>query len=452
MSSIFRANDIRGVWQKDFDLAFTKDLAFALALLTKQKRIKKPRFLIGHDARLSSPAISKSLARHLKKQGCQVSAIGLAPSPLCYFLTQHYNLTACVVVTASHNPAEFNGFKILFHKKHKILKPIPLLKKSLSQTKSQTKVFKKTGRFIPLNKEKPYIDSLKKELKISSPPFVVDTGNGALGPLAKKVFKRLGLKVKILYEKPDGHFPHHHPDPTVEKNLKALKKEIKKGGFAFGFAFDGDGDRLVLVNSKGESLLGDELAFLLLKSLKRRKKPLVLADVKCSDWFFQKAKKQGVKIKMTSSGHGLIRADMEKTKALLALEFSGHVFFNDRKNRGFDDALYACLRWIEFFNSQKKPLKKLLPQTSSAKTGEIRLDMPEKEVKEKLLKIKAYLKKRKESFKSLDGVRLSRKQEWCLFRSSKTQPALTMRFESQTKKKLTALKKEFSQVMGCKIP
>ncbi|MCZ0931657.1 MAG: phosphomannomutase/phosphoglucomutase [Oligoflexia bacterium] len=489
--SIFRANDIRGVWQKDFDLSFTKDLAFALALLAKQKRIKSPKFLIGYDARLSSPSLSKSLARSLKDQGCQVSMIGLAPSPLCYFLTHHCKLTAGVVVTASHNPSEFNGFKILFHKKYKILKPISLLKKILSQTKEQKKVFKTKGGFLPLEKEKAYIDSLKKEfyqsylnfrpncpsresmpswkhgggnlhkklqksnrigVKTKPISFIVDTGNGALGPLAKKVFKSLGLKVKVLYEKPDGRFPHHHPDPTVEKNLKDLKRELKKEGFEFGCAFDGDGDRLVLVNSKGKSLLGDELAFLLLKSLKPRKKPLVLADVKCSDWFFQKAKKQGVKIKMTKSGHGLIRAEMEKTKALLAVEFSGHIFFNDRKNRGFDDALYACLRWIEFFNSQKKSLEELLPQVLSAKTGEIRLNMPEREVKKKLLKVKDYLIKRRESFKSLDGVRLSREDGWCLFRSSKTQSALTMRFEARTKEELKNLKEEFSQVMDCKIP
>ena len=450
-NSIFRANDIRGVWQKDFDLSFTKDLAFALAQLAKQKRIKTTHFLIGYDARLSSPSLSKSLAQNLKNQGCQVSAIGLAPSPLCYFLTHHYSLTACVVVTASHNPSEFNGFKILFHKKHKLLKPIPLLKKIIQKYPAK-KVYKQRGRFIPLDKKKPYIDSLKKELKLKPASLVVDTGNGALGPLAKKVFSSLGLKAKILFEKPDGRFPHHHPDPTVEKNLNFLKKEIKKGNFDFGFAFDGDGDRLVLVNSKAQSLLGDELAFLLLKCLPQRKKALVLADVKCSDWFFQIARKQGIQIKMTKSGHGLIRAEMEKTKALLALEFSGHIFFNDRKNRGFDDALYACLRWIEFFYSQKKSLENLLPQTSSAKTGEIRLNMPEKEVKKKLLKIKAYLKTQKESWKSVDGIRLSRKDSWCLFRSSKTQPALTMRFEAPTQKQLETLKREFSKIMSCKIP
>ena len=451
-ADIFRANDIRGVWQKDFDLSFTRDLAFALAQLARQNKIKSPKFLIGHDARLSSPSISLSLSRHLKAQGCLVSEIGLAPSPLCYFLTHHYKLTACVVVTASHNPSEFNGFKILFHNKHKILKPIPFLKKIIKQSIPRKKVYKKRGYSLSLKKEKPYIDSLKKELKIKAVPFVVDTGNGALGPLAKKVFKSLGLKVKILYEKPNGLFPNHHPDPTVEKNLRALKKEQKKRGFNFACAFDGDGDRLVLINSKGKSLSGDELALLILKSIRREGRPLVLADVKCSDWFFQRAKKMGIKIKMTKSGHGLIRAEMEKTKALLALEFSGHIFFNDRKNRGFDDALYACLRWIEFFSSQNQSLEELLPQPSSERTGEIRLEMPVKKVRERLLKIKNYLKKRGEPFKSLDGLRLSRETSCCLFRSSNTQAALTMCFEAQTKKDIKNLKKEFSKVMNFKIP
>ncbi|MCY4322003.1 MAG: phosphomannomutase/phosphoglucomutase [Bdellovibrionaceae bacterium] len=451
-SAIFRANDIRGVWQKDFDLLFTKDLAFALAQLAKVKKIKKAHFLIGHDARLSSPAISDKLAYFLKDQGCNVSNIGLAPSPLCYFLTQHYNLTACIVVTASHNPSDFNGFKVLFHKNFRILKPISLLKKFLIPKPTLKKTYRSLGQFIELEKEKPYIISLKKELKIKPISFVVDTGNGALGPLAKKVFKSFGLKVKFLYQKPDGRFPNHHPDPTVEKNLIALKKEVKAGDFPFGCAFDGDGDRLVLVNSKPKSLLGDELAFLLLKSLKPNKKSLVLADVKCSDWFFQEVKKQGFKIKMTKSGHGLMRAEMEKTRAQLALEFSGHIFFNDRKNRGFDDALYAFLRWIEFFNSQKKSLEKLLPSSSSKKTPEIRVKMPEKEIKKRLLKLKVYLKKRKEKFSSLDGVRLSREESWCLFRSSQTQYALTMRFEASNSKKLKSLKKEFSQVIDYKIP
>ena len=455
---IFRANDIRGRYKQDFDPSFTKELAYSLCKLTKQKEIGLPKFLVGQDARLSSPEISQALVQHLKDQGAGVTFIGLAPSPLCYFLLRHYNLTACIVVTASHNPPEYNGFKILFHRKYKILNPIFALKKILLNKKaSSKKIFEKQGYLFKVEKEKPYISSLKKEFpSLKAPPFVIDTGNGALGPLAKKVFSALGLNPKQLFCKPDGYFPNHHPDPTIEKNLFHLKTAVQKGGFELGFGFDGDGDRLTLISKEGQSILGDELAYLFLKSLgknsKQTKSALILADVKCSNWFFDSAKKQGIQALMTKSGHGLIRAQMEKTGALLALEFSGHIFFNDRPERGFDDALYASLRLLEFLRSKNASLISLLPKISSARTGEIRLDMPSPMISKRLSKIKSYLKQRGESFQDIDGIRLSRTKSWALFRSSKTQEALSMRFEAPTKQKLNRLKKEFSKVMACPIP
>lgn len=392
---IFRANDIRGHYRQDFDLSFTKDLAFALCDLAKQKGITKPQFLIGRDARLSSPEISQALVKHLKSQGAGVTSIGIAPSPLCYFLLYYYNLTACIVITASHNPSEDNGFKILFHKKYEIFDPIQALKNIfLKKRISHKKIFRQKGHEFKIKKEESYISSLKKEFSFKfHHPFVIDTGNGTLGPLAKKVFSTLGLKPEYLFYKPDGHFPNHHPDPTVEKNLFHLKAKIKKDSFSLGFAFDGDGDRLTVVSKEGKTVLGDELGYLFLKSLfkaskKQKRRALILADVKCSDWFFDSAKKEGLKVLMTKSGHGLIRREMEKTGALLALEFSGHVFFNDRKERGFDDALYASLRLLELLSKKNVSLMPLLPKISSVKTGEIRIGMPSQEVLEKLLKFK----------------------------------------------------------------
>lgn len=456
-SHIFRANDIRGQYKKDFDLSFCKGLAYALCKLSKQKGIHQPKFLVGQDARLSSPEISRSLVQHLKEQGADISFIGLAPSPLCYFLLQHYNLTACIVVTASHNPSKDNGFKILFHKKYKLFKPIKELKNILSKTNAPyKKVFKKKGLVFKIKKEEPYIASLKKEFsKLKACSFAIDTGNGALGPLAKKTFSNLGLKPKYLFNSPDGRFPHHHPDPTVEKNLFHLKKTVREEGLEFGFGFDGDGDRLVLVDKKGRLILGDEFGSLFLRFLKKSKEEkvaLILADVKCSDWFFSLVKNLGFKVLMTKSGHSLIREKMEKTKAKLAVEFSGHLFFNDKKNRGFDDALYASLRLLEILNKKNTRLEELLPKINSVRTGEIRLAMPKADVLKKLSKIKTYLKKKEERFKTIDGVRLSREKSWALFRSSKTQEALTMRFEAPTKEKLGQLKAEFSKRIGLKIP
>jgi len=456
-SLIFRANDIRGVWKKDFDLSFTKELARASMQITNKEKIKKAHFLIGYDARLSSPLIAKKLGEHLKKEGALVSSVGLAPSPLCYFLLHHYDLTACLVVTASHNPSHYNGFKIVFNKKHKLGDPIPLLRKRILQNQrfskkslsSQKKILKK-GHSLKLNKFDPYLKSLKKEFSFKKLSFVIDAGNGAIGPLAEKTFKSLGLKAKILFKKPDGSFPNHHPDPTEEKNLKALKKELKKGCYDFGLAFDGDGDRLVLVSKTGQTLLGDELGFLLLKSLK--KPNLVLADVKCSDWFFKKAKKEGFKVRMIRSGHGLVRRELEKRKASLAIEFSGHIFFNDRAGRGFDDAIYASLRWIELYQKTRASALSLLPSLNTEKTGEIRLKRKESLIAEDLKKIKAHLKAKGEAFKSLDGIRLSRKNSWCLLRGSQTQPVLSMRFEAENKKALKELKQEFEKVLHLKIP
>ena len=449
---IFRANDIRGRWLKDFDLAFTKDLALGLCVLAQQKKISQPKFLLAYDARLSGPKIAQTLARHLKHFGAGVSCIGLAPSPLCYFLIEHYQLTACVVVTASHNPSAYNGFKILFQKKHRHFEPIQALKKIILSKKTfPAQVLKGFG--FKVEKHKPYLEALKKEFQgLKKLPFAIDTGGGALGPLAKKAYSALGLKPIYLFNRPDGHFSNHHPDPTVEKNLRDLKNLIKVKQLALGFGFDGDGDRVVLLNSQGKTVLGDEFGFLFFKSLKKRfqkKIPLVLADVKCSDWLFSLAKKQGIKLLMTKSGHGLMRRELERKKALLAIEFSGHIFFKDRKGWGSDDALYASLRLLELLSKNSLNLEELLPKISSYKTKEIRWRMPQPEVK--LALVKSYLKSQKEPFKSIDGIRLSRTNSWALFRSSKTEEALTMRFEAPSLLKLKELKKEFSKVLGRKI-
>ena len=472
--TIFRANDIRGVWEKDFDLSFTEELAVALVEIAKKQGIKKAHFLVGYDARLSSPLIAKKLSKALQKELALVSSVGLAPSPLCYFLLQHYKLTACIVVTASHNPPEFNGFKIVFHKRHKITDPIALLKNRVLkdqlkktsfkgkkiQNSSQTnlphkkkKVLEKSSqkKRIPLDKFRAYLENLKKEFSFKKMSFVVDTGNGALGPLAGRAFQALGLKAKILFKKPDGAFPFHHPDPTLENNLKDLKKELKTGLYEFGLAFDGDGDRLILVSPEGRTILGDELGFLLLKSL-RKKPALILADVKCSDWFFREARKESYKVQMIKSGHGLVRRELEKRKADLAIEFSGHLFFNDTKKRGFDDALYASLRWMELYQKTGKTIQELLPKIKTAKTREIRIERKESQIQKDLDKIRAYLKKKGEAFKSLDGVRLSRKTSWCLFRGSKTQSVLNMRFEAENQKALQEMKKEFEKILSLKIP
>lgn len=443
-SSIFRANDIRGVYGKDFDLDFCEPLAKTVcSLLKNHLAVKNPKILIGYDARQMSPKISDSLAYHLKKRGIDICLAGLVPSPLCYFLIHHYNFDAAIVVTASHNPPEYNGFKFFIHKKITQTNIMPLLKKTFEESR-ELESSCLTGREIFIDPFTPYIQSLKKEFSFRKKmPFVIDTGNGALGPLAEKTFESFNWPVEILFSEPDGRFPNHHPDPTIEANLSSLKKSIKKNTAPFGAGFDGDGDRLVVVSSQGRSFHGDELASLFIPSLlEKTKDQTIVADVKCSDLFFQFIKDQGGKALMTKSGHALIREHMHNVKAIAAFEFSGHIFFNDRKDRGCDDALYNLFRLLEILE-EDSDLEKRMPYYNPFKTKEIRFYAPEKKAEDILNKIQKYLKQNQEELNALDGIRISRSSGWCLFRQSKTEEALTLRFEAYNQKDLKNLKEEF---------
>lgn len=444
---IFRANDIRGVFNKDFDLSFIDPLSHALSILLKNTlQAPNPQILLGHDARLTSPAIAKALTNGLIKKGIDAAFIGLSPSPLCYFLLHHYNLTATVIVTASHNPVSYNGFKVMIHKKFQCQKPIALLKKIFLS--SEERPLSKTKGFqFEIDSYTPYINSLKKEFILKPLPLTVDGGNGALGPLAKRVFKDFGFSPSYLFCEPDGKFPNHHPDPTVEDNLKHLKEKTKETNSLFGVGFDGDGDRLGLITRKGRFVFGDEFGFLFLKSL-LKKGGEIIADVKCSDWLFRAVKKLGGVAIMSKSGHSFAREELEKRQALLALEFSGHIFFNDRPFRGFDDALYNTLRLIELLNSSP-PLENMLPPFNPFKTGEIRINAPPKKIQPLQNKIKLHLSKKNIPYNERDGIRFSSETAWGLFRVSQTQShTAVFRFEASSEKEFLSLKKDFSKLTG----
>ena len=449
-NSIFRANDIRGIYNRDFDLEFCSPLAKALkALLVPLD--SSPKILIGYDSRLSSPELAETLSLSLREEGVDIVLAGLAPSPLCYFLLHHYRFSATVVVTASHNPQNYNGFKVMVHRSLNVLDPISALKNIIHQPFSRYSG--KKGRSFAVDIYTPYIDSLKKEFSLKPFVFSADGGNGATGPLAKKVFKVFDLSPSCLFFEPDGRFPNHHPDPTVEENLSVLKKKVKETNSLFGVGWDGDGDRISLVTKKGRFVFGDELGCLFLPSLLSRKTSSrkIVADVKCSNRFIQAVRDLGGEVILSKSGHRFARRVLEAHQALFAVEFSGHIFFNDRPHRGFDDALYATLRLIELLN--KNPdLESLLPPPNPFRTDEIRLPFSPVEIIHALDRVKAYLQNRGEDFNSLDGVRITRGNSWALFRDSKTQNVLSMMFEADTKKELDLLKEEFSRVMKIHIP
>lgn len=448
--SIFRANDIRGIYNRDFNLEFCVPLAKALkALLVPLD--SQPKILIGHDSRLSSPELAETLSLALQAEGMNIALAGLTPSPLCYFLLHHYKFSATVVVTASHNPSDYNGFKIMVHRSLNVPDPISALKKIIHQ--SFPGYSGKKGQSFTMDIYTPYINSLKKEFSFKPFVFAADGGNGATGPLAKKVFEAFDLSPSCLFFEPNGRFPNHHPDPTVEENLSLLKKKISETNSLFGVGWDGDGDRISVVTGKGRFIFGDELGLLFLPSLLSQKTSSrkIVADVKCSNRFLQAVKDLGGEVILSKSGHRFARRVLEAHQALFAVEFSGHIFFNDRPHRGFDDALYATLRLIELLN-ESPDLESLLPPPNPFRTDEIRLPFSSVEIAQALDRVKNYLQKRGEEFNSLDGVRITRGNNWALFRDSKTQNMLSMMFEADSEKELNLLKEEFSRVMKIHIP
>ncbi len=451
---IFKGNDIRGVFSKDFDSDFAKDLGKSIVSFSSNElSISNPKILIGYDARLSSPELTKALSETLLKQGATVSVVGLIPTPLAYFLLHHYDYTATVIVTASHNPVEYNGFKIMFNNKYDRFNVISDIKDIFKNKDFLPN--EDSGEMVKLDPYTPYINSLKKEFPNLKPiPFVVDAGNGSAGLLAKKAFKALGLNPHYLFTEPDGTFPNHHPDPTKESNLKDLKQRVAETESVFGVGFDGDGDRLGIVTSKNKFIQSDEFAYMFLPTLlgDPKNSKTLIADVKVSNWYFEKAQEMNANVITSRTGYSFLRENMSKNKASLAMELSGHIMFNDRPNRGFDDALYNILRFIELIGDKKGSIESLLPKVNTVKTNEIRIKLNLKDIKKSLDYLKTHLDTTKESYLDIDGIRVTRGDSWFLVRHSQTENVLNLRFESSSEKKVLNLIEEISKIMNIKIP
>ncbi|MDE0119454.1 MAG: phosphomannomutase/phosphoglucomutase [Bdellovibrionales bacterium] len=486
---IFRKNDIRGIYKKDFDLGFVKVLAFSLIELYVQGQKKRkfsppaPVIAVGYDCRLSSPEITQHLIDSLILAGSEVRFLGMAPSPVCLFASYYFkDIKASIMVTASHNPPSFNGFKIVLNKESVCDKKILKLKKIMQALASLPTIpnqYKKRGEVIPFDIKPAYISFYQKKSSLFTktllaPPaslpiksIAIDCGNGASGPIAQKVFNTLKLPIKIhwLYTKPDGRFPHHHPDPSLEENLKDLQKTIKEKNCEFGAALDGDGDRLVIIENKGNILHGDELMSIFISDILYRtdtdaqtktgilKKPVsIVADVKCADWFFYFLRKKNIRSIMWKSGHSLIRQKTIKEKALFGGELSGHFFFLD-DFFPIDDGLYSLLRLIHICLSRKKSLNELMIKTNSTETKEIRLPIENRSLAQKHIEsLKKYYnqpeKKSKGVFSFIDGVRVSfSDQAWGLARLSNTQNEWTLRFGGKNKVTLQKIQNDFYRLL-----
>ena len=444
---IFREYDIRGVYNKDFDKAFAYDLGRSYAAFLEKKLGKTPAVTVGYDARLSSPEITESLVQGFKDSGAKIYTLGLITTPMSYFSMFHLPVDGGIMVTGSHNPPDYNGFKISKGKTTIFGDEIQELKKFIEEKI----VGQGTGSVEDFDISAPYVEKHQKEFgALKDINIALDCGNGAAGAIARRLYEACGLKPTILFEEPDGHFPNHHPDPTVEENMVDIKKVVAEKGCALGIGFDGDADRIGLVDEKGRFILGDEIMTIVARDiLKDNPGAKIIGDVKCSDEMYIDIEKHGGQPIMWKTGHSLIKNKIKEEKSPFGGELSGHIFFSDR-NYGYDDAPYAGLRLVEILAKTGKTVDQLLegvPRTYS--TPEIRIETSEENKVVLVKKLQDHFSNEKElSVNFIDGVRVSYPDGWALVRSSNTQPVITVRFEAKSEAGLEKIQTQMMELVN----
>jgi phosphomannomutase/phosphoglucomutase len=433
---IYREYDIRGVVDKDLTPDIVRKLGQGFG--THMAQLGRKELVVGRDGRLSSKSFEEALMEGLISTGCDVVDIGICPTPVYYFSLFHLNKEGGMMVTGSHNPPEFNGFKVSIGKSTIFGEEI----QNLRQLVEREKFITGKGKLSTIEIIRPYQDYIKKNIRLEKKiKVVIDAGNGTAGVVAGPLLRDLGCEVEELYCEIDGRFPNHFPDPTIPEYLNDLIGRVKKLQADVGIGYDGDGDRIGVVDDKENIIWGDQLMILFSREiLKYKRGATFVAEVKCSQNLFTDIERHGGKAIMSRTGHSLIKEKMREEKAVLGGEMSGHIFFADRYF-GFDDAIYASCRLIELLSKTERKLSQLLedvPKTFI--TPEIRVDCPD-EIKFKVVeKVKEELRK-DYSVIDVDGVRVQFGDGWGLVRASNTQPVLVLRFESLTEIRLQEIKK-----------
>jgi phosphomannomutase/phosphoglucomutase len=433
---VFREYDIRGV--AGIDLTEETVGLVARALGTKVREAGGRTVVLGRDVRLSSPAFHSQALAGLTATGCDVVDLGIVPTPLVYFAAQVLPVDGLCMITGSHNPADYNGLKIGVGKTTLYGEAI----QEILRTVLRGQFASGQGRVTAHDIVTPYQAYVQQNLRLGRRKLkvVVDAGNGT-GGIAVPIFERLGVEVVPLFVEPDGRFPNHHPDPTVEKNLEPLKRTVLETGADVGIAYDGDADRVGAVDERGQVLWGDQLMILFARSiLAEVPGAAIVAEVKCSFTLYDDIQKRGGRGIMWKAGHSLIKAKMKEEHAELAGEMSGHIFFGHRW-LGFDDGIYASARLVELLSRTDQPMSALLadvPRTFS--TPELRVDCREEIKFEVVRRAQAHFSQGYQAI-TVDGVRVVFPDGWGLVRASNTQPILVLRFEATTPARLEEIRR-----------
>jgi phosphomannomutase/phosphoglucomutase len=436
---IFRQYDIRGIWGQELTHEAVELIGrgYATYLLTSVNR-NRAKITVGWDARLHSPVIRDSLIKGLTESGIDVLDLGMCPTPLQYYSMYRLPVDGGIMITGSHNPPEFNGFKLSVGKGTIFGNAIQDIRKIIDENDFRNG----EGSLEEYPIRNDYINYVKDKFdSLSGIKVVVDAGNGTGGLVAPEIMKALGAEVIELYCDPDGNFPNHHPDPTLQESLADLVAKVKEEGAHAGIGYDGDADRIGVVDEEGNVIWGDSLMIIFSRDILRDNPGAkIIGEVKCSQTMYDDISAHGGTPVMWKTGHSLIKEKMKKEQALLAGEMSGHIFFKHRYF-GFDDAIYASLRLMEIIKNAGEPystmaLLKDVPDVVA--TPEIRFDCPD-EIKFKIVEKAQGAFNEYESI-TIDGIRIKFEDGWALIRASNTQPVLVLRFEAPNDTRLNKIK------------
>jgi len=442
---VFREYDIRGVADRDLTDQLTTDLGRALG--TFLGRRNQRRIALGRDCRLSSDRLHAALRKGLLEAGMELWDIGVGPTPMMYFTVFHKDLEGGVQITGSHNPPQDNGFKMMSGKQTLAGDEVRALRTMIEQRDFDLIGGGTERSYDPLP---AYAGYMRGNIRLarSNLKVAIDAGNGAGGPAALAAFRAVGMEPHAMYCDMDGRFPNHHPDPSMPENVQELVRHVVDNKLDLGIAYDGDADRIGVVDDQGQIVYGDRLLILLARQiLGRHPGAPILGEVKCSQTLYDDIARHGGRPIIWKTGHSLIKKKMKQESALLAGEMSGHVFFADRYF-GYDDAVYASLRLLEILAATDQSLSQLLadvPTTYS--TPELRVDCSDESKFQIVDQVLAHYRASHEVL-DVDGARISFDGGWGLVRASNTQPALVLRFEAATPERLDAIRSEVEGVVA----
>ena len=443
--NIFRGYDVRGVYptELDEDTAYTFGLGFG----TYIKSIGKTNCVIGHDNRLSSPSLEKALIQGITETGIDVIRLGLCTTPMYYYACIKLKVYSGVMVTASHNPKDDNGFKFAFDengncKGQEIQDFLQFILKG--------EFAKGEGKVEDYNIEPDYIELYRTALNFGDRKLkvVIDPANGATSNFARKIYELYPMDLTVINEENDGRFPNHHPDPCVEENMEQLKAKVKELNADIGIGFDGDGDRLGIISNSGQFIPTDKYMIMIVRDIINKvDKKEFLYDVKCTKALSDEIERLGGKGICYRTGNSYTKAKVREDDIPFGGELSGHVYFRDRWP-GFDSGLYAGLRMVEILSKTDKTVDELLEGINTYySTPEEKFTSPDDKKFGVIEKIKEYVISKNYKYNDIDGIRVDFPDSWALVRCSNTGPNITTRFEANTEERLKEIKQEFDELI-----